>query len=139
DKITNNRSTANLKNSPEVNVEEIYGVYIDKRRELMWQDTIDNKKMILSWKDAKSYCDNLFLGNYIDWRIPIKPELESIIDINNNPAIKKEFIYVSKTFYWSTPIKLDSSFAWHVFFGKDGGADYEDMKNLNSIRCVRNY
>ena len=105
----------------------------------MWQDNIDSKKMILSWRDAENYCDNLFLGNYVDWRIPMKPELESILDTDNNPAILKGFKNISSTFYWSTPIKSDSSFAWHIFFGKGGGVDYEDMANLNSVRCVRNY
>ncbi len=133
-------SSADKTNSKDTNkIEEIEGIFVDSNRELMWQDNIDSKKMILSWKDAENYCDNLFLGNYIDWRIPMKPELESILDTDNNPAIKEGFENISKTFYWSTPIKSDSSFAWHVFFGKGGGVDYEDMKNLNSVRCVRNY
>ena len=138
DNITDN-FTKNKIHSVENSIKPIDDIFIDKKRKLMWQDNRDCKKIILSWEDAKNYCYNLFLGNYVDWRIPMKYELESILDTDNNPAIKKGFHNVSKTFYWSTKIKPDSSFAWHIFFGKDGGTDYEDMKNLNSIRCVRNY
>jgi len=120
-------------------MKEIEDVFIDTDRKLMWQDNVDSKKLLLSWKDAKNYCDNLFLGNSIDWRIPMKYELQGILDTNNYPAIVKGFKNVSNTFYWSTPIKQDSSFAWHIFFGQGGGIDYEDMENLSSIRCVRNY
>jgi ribosomal protein L40E len=121
------------------NAQNLEDIVIDKDRKLMWQDDADSKKMILTWKEADEHCDNLFLGDNTGWRIPSKSELNSLIDSNNFPAIKKSFRNVSPTFYWANPIKSGSSFAWHIFFGKGGGIDYEDMQNLNSVRCVRNY
>ena len=114
-------------------------IVVDKKRKLMWEDDIDSKKIILTWKEAQEHCDNLFLGENADWRLPLKSELNSLVDSNNYPAIRDGFKNVSATFYWANPIKSGSSFAWHIFFGKGGGVDYEDMQNLNSVRCVRNY
>jgi hypothetical protein len=114
-------------------------IFIDEDKKLMWEDDIDSKKIILTWKEAKEHCDNLFLGESADWRLPIKSELNGLVDGNNYPAIKDGFNNVSPTFYWANSIKSGSSFAWHIFFGKGGGVDYEDMQNLNSVRCVRNY
>ena len=117
----------------------IQDIVVDEKRKIMWQDDIDSKKIILTWKESEEYCDNLFLGENANWRLPLKSELESLLDSDNYPAIKDDFKNVSPTFYWASPIKSGSSFAWHIFFGKGGGVDYEDMQNLNYVRCVRNY
>ena len=98
----------------------------------MWQDDLDSKKQILTWNEATEYCDNLFLGENTDWRLPRKDELVNIIG-------RSEIKNISKTAYWANKIKYGSSFAWYVSFSKGGGADYEDIENLNSVRCVRNY
>lgn len=113
------------------------GTFIDSKTGLVWQDDEDAKSVIRDWKEAEGYCNNLTLADKNDWRLPLKFELESIIDTDNIPAIKDGFQNVSSTHYWGSPIKIGSTFAWHIYFGEDGGSYYETMDNLNSVRCVR--
>ena len=93
--------------------------------------------VIREWKEAKNYCEDLKLAEYDDWRLPLKLELEGIIDTANVPAIKDGFKNVSATHYWGSPVSAGSSFAHHIYFGEDAGSYYTEMDNLNSVRCVR--
>jgi len=113
------------------------GIFIDSRTGLTWQDDKDAGSIIRDWKEAKSYCNNLFLAGYNDWRLPHKTELEGIVDTSYTPAIKRGFQNVSPTHYWGSPIKVGSKFAHHIYFGEGGGTYYEGMDKLNSVRCVR--
>jgi hypothetical protein len=49
---------------------------IDTRTGLMWSLVPSDK---MNWKIAKTYCDQLSLGGYTDWRLPTKEELETLI------------------------------------------------------------
>jgi len=132
DGISINNTLQELESDKSTPQEEVYGTFIDSDKKLMWQDDLDSKKQILTWNEATEYCDNLFLGENTDWRLPRKDELVNIIE-------RSEIKNISKTAYWANKIKYGSSFAWYVSFSKGGGADYEDIENLNSVRCVRNY
>ena len=78
------------------------------------------------------------------WRVPNYNELNSIIDRTRpepNPAIKKEFLFVAKDYYWtSTTYAEDTSKAWTInfYYGDDAvsikGDGLEDSKRY--IRCV---
>ena len=120
-----------------VNIGRASGTFVDSETGLIWQDDEEAQTVIRDWDEADSYCNNLSLANKHDWRLPLKTELESIIDAGNIPAIKDGFMYVSPTHYWGSPIKIGSTFAWHIYFGDGGGSYYETMDNLNSVRCVR--
>jgi ribosomal protein L40E len=113
------------------------GIFIDSDTGLIWQDDDDAGLIIKDWKEAEYYCNNLLLAGKSDWRLPLKTELESISDTSNTPAIKDGFFNASPTHYWASPIKVGSTFAWHIYFGAGGGSYYEAMRNLNSVRCVR--
>ncbi len=113
------------------------GIFIDSDTGLVWQDDNDAGLIIKDWRDANSYCNNLLLAGKSDWRLPLKTELESISDPSRTPAIKDGFFNASPTYYWGSPIKIGSTFAWHIYFGAGGGSYYESMDNLNSVRCVR--
>ena len=120
-----------------VNIGRESGTFVDAQTGLIWQDNEEAQTIIRDWDEAESYCNNLSLANKNDWRLPLKTELESISDTGNIPAIKNGFMYVSPTHYWGSPIKIGSTFAWHIYFGDGGGSYYETMDNLNSVRCVR--
>lgn len=54
------------------------GTVLDTKTTLMWAAK-DNGSDI-SWKDAKSYCENYNAGGYKDWRMPTPEEIASLYD-----------------------------------------------------------
>ena len=110
---------------------------VDNDTGLMWQDS--SKIVKRNWQDAKSYCNNLSLGGYDDWRLPYIDELVSITDKNRyNPAIKNIFQNTESSWYWSnTQVKSNSSKVWVINFSI--GNDYWNVKSDDGfyVRCVR--
>ena len=72
---------------------------------LQWQDDYsDNNGSVkkATWKEAKTYCENLTLGGYSDWRLPSEEELKSIVDYGRyKPAIDPIFQNVVSSGYWA--------------------------------------
>lgn len=57
---------------------------------LMWQQTPSSENY--SWEDAESYCENLELAGYDDWRMPSLKELFSISDFSTGwPYLNESF------------------------------------------------
>ncbi|NPA66248.1 MAG: DUF1566 domain-containing protein, partial [Epsilonproteobacteria bacterium] len=91
-----------------------------------------------SWDDAKTYCANLTLGGYSDWRLPNIVEVESIVDFeNSDPSIDPTFQNTISDRYWSSSIYAgNNAQAW--------GVDFYDIYNIREdktqtyyVRCVR--
>jgi len=104
---------------------------------LMWQDNKEAKTVQKDWYDAKGYCKNINLLGFNDWRLTTKKELETIVDKNRTPTIKKEFNNISSSGYWSSTTDASATGgAWYVSF-YDGNSYYGN-KSLNGyVRCVR--
>ncbi len=75
-------------NTEQFNV-PIAGIVQDVKTGLMWQQSADTngdgKTTVADKKDissANSYCDNLLLGGYTDWRLPTIKQLYSLINFN---------------------------------------------------------
>jgi hypothetical protein len=113
---------------------------------LMWQDNADVKTVTKKYENsddstdtAFTYCKNLTLGNYTDWRLPTIDELVYITDKGRvNPAIDTtKFNNVASNNYWSsTTNAFFSSSAWVVNFNY--GNDYNNDKSSSYfVRCVR--
>jgi len=52
---------------------------------------------------AATYCANLSLGGYTDWRLPTAKELDGIVDYGRrNPAIAPTFQHTATDDYWSS-------------------------------------
>jgi hypothetical protein len=70
------------------------------------------------WTTALSYCYNLTLGGYSDWRLPNVKELQSLIDFGViNPALPSEYPFteVKSSNYWSsTTLMTNKDYAWGV-------------------------
>lgn len=77
---------------------------------LMWQKS--KPQTTMSLLDALSYCDNLNLGGYSDWRLPTVNELLSIVDYNLvNPAVNTKYFLLSGIDYdfWTSTTQLPDS------------------------------
>jgi hypothetical protein len=112
------------------------GTVTDNNTGLIWQQGEGGKK---TWEDAITYCEDLSLAGYTDWRLPNKNELNSIIDYEiYDPAIDTNFFSnVYASYYWSsTTYVSSSSSAWGVYF-YDGYVDGGDKSGSNYVRCVR--
>jgi len=112
------------------------GTVTDDNTGLVWQEGEGGQK---TWEDAISYCEDLSLAGYTDWRLPNIKELESITeDTLYNPAIDTNFFPdANASYYWSSTTSANSSSgAWRVAFSN--GLVRNDHKTNNSyVRCVR--
>ena len=134
-------------------------VVLDTETNLMWQDNSDAKTIEKRWiteenndnknyfdtsgDTAISYCKNLSLAGYQDWRLPSIEELRSIVDIAKSwPAISSNFRYVEKgNSYWSSSTyvrEYDHDAAWSVYFADGSSRGEGHPKNIEqNVRCVR--
>ncbi len=115
------------------------GTITDNVTGLIWQQGEGGTK---TWENAITYCEDLSLAGYADWRLPNKNELNSIIDYERyNPAININFcpdlLYTS--YYWSSTTRASSSSdAWIVgFLYGDVGYYLSKPTNNYYVRCVR--
>jgi len=68
------------------------GTVTDNVTRLMWQQEIDPE--FRTWEDALSYCEDLELVGYTDWRLPDIKELRSIVDNTRiDPAIDTTYFH----------------------------------------------
>jgi hypothetical protein len=112
------------------------GTVSDSQSKLMWQkaDSGDTR----NWADAKAYCQGLELGMKIDWRLPTRFELETIIVFTKaKPAVPTPFAGTGATYYWSvSPYQGSSSDAWGVDFVHGSSGNY-GITDYGWVRCVR--
>ena len=136
-------------------------VVVDNVTGLMWQDNSDVRTVKKRWlirenyKDeyddtsgdtASTYCADLSLGGYNDWRLPTRKELESILDFGTrNPSLDPVFLNFlfkhpqNSQNYWTSTTSAESKFmAWKINF-VSGHAKFLSSKiGRYHIRCVRN-
>lgn len=116
-------------------VSEGGGTVTDRATGLMWAKN-DNGAGI-DWGAALSYCENLALGGYSDWRLPDIKELQFIVDYSRSPdttgsaAIDPIFDVSSITneagerdypFFWSSTTHLSEGGAQHAAYISFGRA-----------------
>jgi hypothetical protein len=121
---------------------------------LMWMDGDENLIVHLPWviienyneqnyfntsgNTAKSYCSNLVFGDYEDWRLPTRKELQ---DINvaglHAPSLDGIFENVVNDGYWTQTSQSGvTSKAWYVDFNR-GDLESDTKDTLYYVRCVR--
>ncbi len=110
-------------------------IVIDNITGLIWQD---NESLSKDWNNANEYCNNLTLGDYNDWRLPSRVELNSIVNYGRDAiAIDSKFQNISASNYWSrTTLASDSDYLWNINF--QDGYQYFNTKGYSlMVRCVR--
>ena len=143
-------------------------VVIDHVTGLIWQDDAEAKTVTKPWltqenstkcklednvsacydkrgDTAASYCENLALGGYTDWRLPTIKELITIVDFGKHePCIDTRFFHNIEYYadnnargqYWSDTIIDDTGVATASFETCDiEGRSIEDSPF--HVRCVR--
>jgi len=129
-------------------------VVLDVSTKLIWQDdgaAASTQKQWLtaanysagnyydtSGDTAITYCMNLSLGGYTDWRLPSKDELFGIVKSSvSNPSISDVFQNTAPNYYWTSTSYPSIIFrAWYVNF--NSGFQNSNFKTGNLyVRCVR--
>ena len=114
------------------------GTVTDHNTNLMWQQG-ENGGM--NWESALTCCEDLYLADFNDWRLPNVKELESITDESlYSPAIDAGYFPdVQGPQYWTSTTSVNNTtYAWHVGFDNasvhPGGIKTD---NSHYVRCVR--
>jgi len=103
----------------------------------MWQQ--DTAPSTYNWQDALSYCDNLQLAGYNDWRLPNANEFQSIVDYDQySPAINTTYFpNAVASLCWSSTTNTYYPYrAWYVYFYY-GTVYYSIKSSGNYVRAVR--
>jgi hypothetical protein len=115
-------------------------VVTDNVTELTWQRSVS--ATTFGWAAAKEQCANLTTNGALDWRLPTRIELVSLIDFTRaSPAIDTDtFIGVAANLWTATPALGVSSppvRAWQVSFSGGGATTMASEDFQGRVRCVR--
>ncbi len=107
--------------------------FYDTDTKRMWQDDENNGNTSLEkdWSSANSYCKNLSIGEYSDWRLATKNELINLYKHKSNLQ------NIGSDNYWSsTTYENNNDSVWILHFGN--GSVNDDYKFMHEyVRCVR--
>jgi len=101
-------------------------------------DTTDPACFDTTGDTATTYCANLVMGGFEDWRLPTSVELEGIVNYGaRRPAIDSTFSNTASSYYWSSTSFVGVEVnAWFVYF--NNGDVNGNLKDANDyVRCVR--
>ncbi len=115
--------------------ERVGEVVVDNKTGLVWQDNPETKKQMLSFDAAQTYCENLHLSGYSNWRLPTIEELKLISDKKNyDPAISKAFKNTASDLYWSSS-EISPKYTWNIDF-EGAGTVNRKKTSKDYVRCV---
>jgi hypothetical protein len=109
----------------------------DNKSGLIWQKKDDGKNR--NFQNANTYCQNLKLDGYTDFRLPQFKEFYYLTDRQRyNPAINTDYFNLKSTYYWtSTKTVANPNKIW-VIDGKYAHDYWFDYSNDGVyVLCVR--
>ena len=121
------------------------GTITDTSAGLMWEVKTDDggsrdRDNRYTWEEALSYCENLSLADYDDWRLPNRNELQSLVDDSqHDPSVNTTYFpNTVSSQYWSstTNVTFFQSYAWAAFFIWGSGGSYYKPYDYY-VRAVR--
>lgn len=114
------------------------GTVTDSGTLLMWQQ---GESSLMTWEAALTYCEELTLAGFNDWRLPNRKELLSLLDDTRHwPSLNTTMFPNATTYYWSsTTYVRNASLAWHMNFYTNAYEQIYPKTNTDadSARCVR--
>ena len=112
---------------------------LDEKTGLVWQDDQAVAEVTKSYSDAKTYCEQLKVDGFEDWRLPSLAELYTIVDMRRErPALKNGFdMRVDEWFWTATPFAGEPKReAWRLSFSYGETEPSRKDRTLH-VRCVR--
>jgi hypothetical protein len=119
--------------------DDIAEIVLDTKYGTHWQDNVNAESM--NWYVAKNYCNNLELGGYTNWSLPLFSEMFDpiIYSSKNTNEIDEAFKNLEPNLYWSSAIYSDPELVLGVASVYHYGVfrAYEfDTRILFKVRCV---
>ena len=113
---------------------------VDTKAKLMWVDDISVIKIQKTHEEAISYCEELSLGGYSNWRIPKIEEFELIVNKKNHKNyINRAFKYNVPDGYWAEKSHWRTLWFYADYMHFVSGTAYFDSRHKNKyVRCIRN-
>jgi len=113
--------------------------YIDKKTNLMWDDTKRDFYLadLKGYYDRDFFCQSLKIKNYTDWRVPTLDELKSLYknkeQLNYKLLGRKSVVWSSKEYTFST-----NETRYYLLDFKNGKVETTFDKVLGyTVKCVR--
>jgi len=110
------------------------GTVLDTKSKLMWAAR-DNGGDI-SWREARSYCENYRGGGYMDWRLPSNAELGTLYDPSKtyksdcgSEVHLTDLIHLSCRMYWTSHTSVLTGTDMAVVFKFDEGRGWSCDQN----------
>ncbi len=105
----------------------------DPNLPLEWQNIGITYGKTLSWSEAISYCDNLELSGFSDWRLPRIEELRNAFQLSSKP------VFTINDVFWSiTGVEENPSNAYSI--NGNGQFQWQNSSKMDKYNalCVRN-
>jgi hypothetical protein len=113
---------------------------LDDKTGLIWQDNKEILENNLNYDEAQTYCQDLEVDGFNDWRLPTLREYYTIVDLRRDrPALKNGFEIRDDGRYWTaTPfVKNPEKEAWYISMSYGEAEPYKKGR-VYHVRCVRN-
>lgn len=112
-------------------------IFVDNKNNLIWEDSYESKSVTKNFYEAENYCNNLNLGGFVDWRLPTRLELISLIDDTKYNPMSSGLQNITASAYLSSSIAVGTSnYVWYVDF-LDGKVRNYGKDSVYYVRCVR--
>ena len=121
------------------------GIVTDTVTTLMWEqaaaaDCSGADAGTCSYAAAQTYCKNLNLGTYTDWRVPTKIEVESLLDCTPSiaPYVNQAaFPGTPAAEFWSASTYVGTTNQWTTDFSNCWTSNSRAPTESHAVRCVR--